>query len=155
MQPYRPSCGLRAGRSTTEQIYNLRSLCDKYFKHQQILYNVIIDLKKEEKKQLVTWYGVQPYRPSCRHVQYFCKSSSQLGTALGQGYKCSLDESGHGRMALNSWSKDKGVFCHPPSSIFSSNGSCLGALEEQYGIANIDGRAVYQSAICRWRRCSS
>ena len=75
-------------------------------------------------------------------VQYFCKSSSQLGTALGQGYKCSLDESGHGRMALNSWSKDKGVFCHPPSSIFSSNGSCLGALEEQYGIANIDGRAI-------------
>ena len=37
----------RAGRSTTEQILNLRTLCGKYFKHQQMLYNVIIDLKKE------------------------------------------------------------------------------------------------------------
>ena len=45
-------------------------------------------------------------------------------------------------MALKSWSKDKGVFCHPPSSTFSSNGSCLGALEEQYGKASIDGRAI-------------
>ena len=58
--------GFRAGRSTTEQIYNLRILCEKYFK-QQILYNVIIDFKKKkkEKKKLVTRYGVQPYRPSC------------------------------------------------------------------------------------------
>ena len=45
-------------------------------------------------------------------------------------------------MALNSWSKDKGVFCHPPSSTFSSNGLCLGAFEEQYGKASIDGRAI-------------
>ena len=45
-------------------------------------------------------------------------------------------------MALKSWSKDKGVFCHLPSSTFSSNGSCLGALEEQYGKASIDGRAI-------------
>ena len=47
-------------------------------------------------------------------------------------------------MALNSWSKDKGAFIlyHPPSSTFSSNGSCLDALEEQYGKINIDGRAT-------------
>ena len=38
--------GLRAGRSTTEQIFSLRILCEKYFKHQQILYNVSIDLQK-------------------------------------------------------------------------------------------------------------
>ena len=45
-------------------------------------------------------------------------------------------------MTLNSWSKDKDVFCHPPSSTFCSNRSCLGGLEEQYGMANIDGRAI-------------
>ena len=47
-------------------------------------------------------------------------------------------------MALNSWTKDKGVlvFCHPPSSTLSSNGSGLDALEEQYGKANVDGRAI-------------
>ena len=44
-------------------------------------------------------------------------------------------------MVLNSWGKDKGVLCQPPSSTFFSNGSCLGALEEQYGKANIDGDA--------------
>ena len=36
----------RAGRSTTEQIFNLRSLCEKYLQHQQNLYHVFIDFKK-------------------------------------------------------------------------------------------------------------
>ena len=45
-------------------------------------------------------------------------------------------------MALNSWSKDKCVFCHILFSTFSLNGSCLDALEEQYGKASIDGRAI-------------
>ena len=65
-----------------------------------------------------------------------------INANLGQSYKCSLDDLGHRRMALNSWSKDKGVFCHPPSSTVSSNASCIGALEEQYGKANIDGRTI-------------
>ena len=38
--------GLRAGRSTTEQIFNLRILCDKYLQHQQDLYHVFIVFKK-------------------------------------------------------------------------------------------------------------
>ena len=38
--------GFRAGRSTTEQIFNLRILCDKYLQHQQDLYHVFIDFKK-------------------------------------------------------------------------------------------------------------
>ena len=38
--------GFRAGRSTTEQIFNLRILCVKYFQHQQNLYHVYIDFKK-------------------------------------------------------------------------------------------------------------
>ena len=37
--------GFRAGRSTTEQIFNLRILCEKYFQHQQDLYHVFIDFK--------------------------------------------------------------------------------------------------------------
>ena len=36
----------RTGRSTTEQIFNLRILCEKYLQHQQDLYHVFIDLKK-------------------------------------------------------------------------------------------------------------
>ena len=38
--------GLRAGRSTTEQIVSIRILCEKYLQHQQNLYHVFIDFKK-------------------------------------------------------------------------------------------------------------
>ena len=38
--------GFRAGRSTTEQIFNLRVLCEKYPKHQQDLHHVLVDFKK-------------------------------------------------------------------------------------------------------------
>ena len=38
--------GFRPGRSTTEQLFNLRILCDRYLQHQQDLYHVFIDFKK-------------------------------------------------------------------------------------------------------------
>ena len=38
--------GFRAGRSTTEQIFNLRNHCEKYLQHQQDLYHVFVDFKK-------------------------------------------------------------------------------------------------------------
>ena len=38
--------GFRAGRSTTEQIFNLRIICEIYLQHQQDLYHVFIDFKK-------------------------------------------------------------------------------------------------------------
>ena len=38
--------GFRTGRSTTEQIFNLRLLCEKYSEHQEDLYHVFIDFKK-------------------------------------------------------------------------------------------------------------
>ena len=38
--------GFRAGRITTEQIFNLRIFCEKYLQHQQNLYHVFIDFKK-------------------------------------------------------------------------------------------------------------
>ena len=38
--------GFRPGRSTTEQIFNLRILGEKYLQHQQNLYYVFLDIKK-------------------------------------------------------------------------------------------------------------
>ena len=38
--------GFRAGRSTTEQIFNLQTFHEKYLQHQQDLYHVFIDFKK-------------------------------------------------------------------------------------------------------------
>ena len=37
--------GFRAGRSTTEQIFNRLILCEKYLQHQQHLYHVCIDFR--------------------------------------------------------------------------------------------------------------
>ena len=38
--------GVRVGRSTTEQIFNLRILCEKYLQRQQDPCHVFIDFKK-------------------------------------------------------------------------------------------------------------
>ena len=38
--------GFRAEWRTTEQIFNLKILCDKYLQYQQDLYHVFIDFKK-------------------------------------------------------------------------------------------------------------
>ena len=38
--------GFRAERSTTEQIFNLRILCEKYLQQEQDLYHVFMDFKK-------------------------------------------------------------------------------------------------------------
>ena len=38
--------GFSAGRSTTEQFFNLRILCEKYLLHQRDLYYVLVDFKK-------------------------------------------------------------------------------------------------------------
>ena len=38
--------GFRAGRSITEQSFNLRILCEKYHQLQRDLYHVFIDFKK-------------------------------------------------------------------------------------------------------------
>ena len=53
--------GFRAGRSTTEQIFDLSILFEKYLQHQQNLYHVFIDFKKKP----LTEYGMQPYGPPC------------------------------------------------------------------------------------------
>ena len=47
--------GFRARRSTTEQIFNLRILCEKYLQHQQNLYHVFIDFKKAFDR---VWYEI-------------------------------------------------------------------------------------------------
>ena len=38
--------GFRSGRSTTERMFNLCVLCEKYSQHQQEIFHVFIDFKK-------------------------------------------------------------------------------------------------------------
>ena len=44
--------GFRAGRNTTEQIFNLRILCEKYIQHKQDLYHVFRDVKEDFRQGL-------------------------------------------------------------------------------------------------------
>ena len=46
--------GFRAGKSITEQIFNLCILCEKYLQHQQDLYHVFMDFKKAFDR---VWYA--------------------------------------------------------------------------------------------------
>ena len=63
--------GFRAGRSTTEQIFNLRILCEKYFQHQQNLYHVFIDFKKAFDRILhaALWATMKKYNISTNFIR--------------------------------------------------------------------------------------
>ena len=63
--------GFRAGRSTTEQIFNLRILCEKYVQHQQDLYHVFIDFKKAFDRvwHAALWATMKKYNISTNLIQ--------------------------------------------------------------------------------------
>ena len=63
--------GFRAGRSTTEQIFNLRILCEKYLKHQQDLYHVFIDFKKDFDRvwHAALWATMKKYNVSTNLIR--------------------------------------------------------------------------------------
>ena len=62
--------GFRAGRSTTEQIFNLRILCEKYLQHQQDLYHVFIDFKAFDRVwHAALWAAMKKYNISTILIQ--------------------------------------------------------------------------------------
>ena len=72
--------GFRAGRSTTEQIFNLRILCEKYLQHQQDLYHVFIDFKKAFDKvwHAVLWATMKKYSISANLIQVIKSSKISI-----------------------------------------------------------------------------
>ena len=63
--------GFRAGRSTTEQIFNLRILCEKYPQRQQDLYHVFTDFKKAFDRvwHAALWATMKKYNISTNLIQ--------------------------------------------------------------------------------------
>ena len=63
--------GFRAGRGTTEQIFNLRILCEKPLQHQQDLYHVFIDFKKAFDRVLhaALWATMKKYNIGANLIQ--------------------------------------------------------------------------------------
>ena len=63
--------GFRAGRRITEQIFNLRILCEKYLQHQQDLYHVVIGFKKALDRvwHAALWATMKKYTISTNLIQ--------------------------------------------------------------------------------------
>ena len=63
--------GFRAGRSITEQIFNLCILYEKYLQHLQDLYHVFIDFKKAFDRvwQAALWATMKKYNISTNLIQ--------------------------------------------------------------------------------------
>ena len=68
--------GFRAGKSTTELIFNLRILCEKYLQHQQDLYHVFRDFKKAFDKVWHTalWATMKKYNISTNLIRVIKKT---------------------------------------------------------------------------------
>ena len=63
--------GFRAGEGTTDQIFNLRILCEKYLQHQQDLYHVFIDFKKAFDRvwHAALWATMKKYNTSTNLIR--------------------------------------------------------------------------------------
>ena len=90
--------GFRTGRSTTEQIFNLRILCEKYPQHQQNLYHVFIDFKKAFDRvwQAALWATMRKYNISANLVrtikQLYDKATSavQMNGSIGEWFRTTV-----------------------------------------------------------------
>ena len=90
--------GFRAGRSTTEQNFNLRILCEKYLQHQQKLYHVFIDFKKAFDRvwHAALWATMRKYNISANLLrtieQLYDKATSavQLNGSIGEWFRTTV-----------------------------------------------------------------
>ena len=90
--------GFRAGRSVTEQIFNLRILCEKYLQHQQNLYHVFIDFKKAFDRvwHAALWATMRKYSISANLVrtieQLYDKATSavQINGSIGEWFRTTV-----------------------------------------------------------------
>ena len=91
--------GFRAGKSTTEQIFNLIILCEKkYLQHQQNLYHVFIDFKKAFNRVWLTalWATMRKYNISANLVrtieQLYDKATSavQMNSSVGEWFRTTV-----------------------------------------------------------------
>ena len=133
----------RAERSTTEQIFNLRILCEKCLQHQQNLYHVFIDFKKafDTVWHAALWATMRKYNISANLVrtieQLYDKATSAVQTngSIGEWFKTTV-------RIRQGCLLSPILFKHFLERIMSD------ALEEHDGKVSIGGK-YYQSAVCR------
>ena len=89
--------GFRAGRSITEQIFNLRILFEKYLQHQQDLYHVFIDFKKAFDRvwHAALWAIMKEYNISTnliRVIKNLCKATCAVlfNSSIGDWFQTTV-----------------------------------------------------------------
>ena len=82
--------GFRAGRSTTEQIFNLRILYEKYLQHQQDFYHVSIDFKKAFDRvwHAAMWATMKQYNISANLTRVTKHLFDKASSAATQAKSC-------------------------------------------------------------------
>ena len=76
--------GFRAARSTTEQIFNLRTLCEKYLQQQQDLYHDFVGFKKAFDRvwHAALWATMKKYNISTNLIQVIKNLYNKASSAV-------------------------------------------------------------------------
>ena len=76
--------GFREGSSTTDQIFKLRILCEKYLQQQQDLYHVFIDFKKAFDRiwHAALWATMKKYNISTKLIQVIKNLYNKASSAV-------------------------------------------------------------------------
>ena len=129
--------GIRAGRSSTEQIFNLRIRCEKYLQYQQNLYHVFIDFKKAFDRvwHAALWATMRKYNISanlvCTIEQLYDKATSliQMNGSIGEWFRTTVEVR-------------QGCFLSPTLFNIFLERIMSDALEEHDGKVSIGGRNI-------------
>ncbi|XP_072016924.1 uncharacterized protein [Amphiura filiformis] len=129
--------GFRAGRSTTEQIFNLRILCEKHLQHQQDLYHVFIDFKKAFDRvwHAALWATMRTYNINPTLVRTIEQLYSNAMSAV-------LANGNIGDWFQTSVGVRQGCLLSPTLFNLFLERIMADALENHEGTVNIGGRAV-------------
>ena len=137
--------GFRAGRSTTEQIFNLRIMCEKYLQHQQNPYHVFIDLKEKAFDRVwhaTLWATMRMYNVSANLVHTFeqlydkATSAVQMNGSIGEWFRTTVGVR-------------QGCLLSPILCNIFLERIMSDALEEPDGKVSIGSRNITKSAVCR------
>ena len=90
--------GSRAGRSTTEQIFNILILCEKYLQYRQVPYHVLIDSKKafDRVSHAAFWVTMKKYNISAnliRIIKNLCDKATSavlFNSSIGDWFRTAV-----------------------------------------------------------------
>ena len=129
--------GFRAGMSTTEQMFNLRILCEKYLQHQQDFYHVFIDSKKAFDRvwHAALWATVKKYNISTNLIRVIKNLYNKATGAV-------LFNSSIGDWFQTTVEFRQGCLLSPTLFNISLDRIMTDAIEDNEGTVSIGGRTI-------------